>query len=87
MGVQVNTMLKSIEAIIDGEGHIRPLEEVRVPEGTHAIITFLPTSDIPNDTAFLSEGAWEIGTDLKRKKHGPIYKRRSRLSPLSFQRS
>ncbi len=57
MGVQVNTMLKSIEAIIDREGHIRPLEEVRVPEGTHAIITFLPTSDIPNDTAFLSEGA------------------------------
>ncbi len=57
LGVPVTAMLRSIEAIIDREGHIQPLEEVHVPEGTHAIITFLPTSDIPNDTAYLSEAA------------------------------
>jgi hypothetical protein len=50
-------MLKSIEAIIDREGQIRPLEEVRMPEGTHAVIIFLTPSDERNDTAYLSEAA------------------------------
>ena len=50
-------MLRSIEAVVDREGHIQPLEEVRIPEGTHVIVTFSPASDMQNDTAFLSEAA------------------------------
>jgi hypothetical protein len=52
-------MLQSIEAIIDKEGRIQPLEKIHVPEGTHAIVTFLQVGDEPivNDTALLSEAA------------------------------
>ncbi len=52
-------MLSSIEAIVEKDGRIRPLERITVREGTHAIITFLtgPEEDIVNDTALLSEAA------------------------------
>ncbi len=50
-------MLSSIEAVVEKNGRIRPLEPLSVPEGTHAIITFLIGSDEPveNDTGLLSE--------------------------------
>ncbi len=52
-------MLSSIEAIVEKGGLIRPLERVKVREGTHAIITFLtePEETVINDTALLSEAA------------------------------
>jgi len=52
-------MLSSIEAIVEKDGRIRPLEYVPVREGTHAIVTFLtePEESALNDTAFLSESA------------------------------
>jgi hypothetical protein len=52
-------MLPSIEAIVEKDGRIRPLERVNVREGTHAIVTFLsdPNESVRNDTALLSEAA------------------------------
>jgi hypothetical protein len=52
-------MLPSIEAIVEKDGRIRPLEHIEVREGTHAIVTFLtePEESIANDTALLSESA------------------------------
>ncbi len=49
-------MLSSIEAIVEKDGRIRPLEYVPVREGTHAIVTFLtePEESALNDTSFLS---------------------------------
>ena len=48
-------MSRSIEAVVERDGRIRPLEDVRAPEGTHVIITFLPNGDEQNDTALLSK--------------------------------
>jgi hypothetical protein len=52
-------MLSTIEAVVEKDGRIRPLERVTVREGTHAIVTFLPEGEesVVNDTAFLSESA------------------------------
>ena len=52
-------MMPSIEAIVEKDGRIRPLERIRVREGTHAIVTFFPEQDstVINDTALLSESA------------------------------
>ena len=51
------SMLASIEAVVEKDGRLRPLERVSVREGTHAIVTFLSDEQHSNETALLSEAA------------------------------
>jgi ATP-dependent DNA ligase len=58
-------MIKTVEAIVDEQGHVRLLEEVRLPEARRALVTILeeaPRTGV-SETALLSESAlaqdWE----------------------------
>jgi hypothetical protein len=58
-------MIKTVEAIVDEQGHVRLLEEVRLPEARRALVTILeeaPRAGV-SETALLSEPAlaqdWE----------------------------
>ncbi len=52
-------MIRTIEAVIDEQGRVRLLEDVRLPEARRALVTIL--EDIPrmsvSETALLSERA------------------------------
>jgi hypothetical protein len=50
-------MLAAIEAVVEKDGRLRPLERIAVREGTHAIVTFLTDEQRTNDMAYLSETA------------------------------
>jgi hypothetical protein len=52
-------MLRTVEAIVDKHGHVRLLEEVKLPEDRRALVTILeeaPRAGI-SETALLSEPA------------------------------
>ena len=52
-------MLRTVEAIVDRHGHVRLLEEVKLPEDLRALVTILeeaPRAGI-SETALLSEPA------------------------------
>jgi hypothetical protein len=58
-------MIRTVEAIIDEQGQVRLLEEVRIPKARRALVTILeeaPRADV-SETALLSEPAlakdWE----------------------------
>lgn len=66
-------MLKAIEAMVDEQGHVRLLEQVKI-KGTHrAILTILDDNLEPkNITAFLSEKAlsdWDNPEEDDAWKH------------------
>ena len=51
-------MLQTIEAIIDEQGQIRPLEPIRLGRRQRALITILADPPaVPSETALLSEAA------------------------------
>ena len=55
-------MLKTVEAVIDEDGHVRLLEEVRVATACRALVTILsPTLPLTGvgETALLAEPALE----------------------------
>jgi hypothetical protein len=52
-------MIQTVEAVIDEDGTVRLLEQVRLPEARRALVTILeegPAEDVP-ETALLSEQA------------------------------
>lgn len=59
-------MLRTVEAVIDEQGHVRLLEAVRVPAARRALVTIF--DDEPaveaSETALLSESA--LGEDWNR---------------------
>lgn len=50
-------MIQTIEAVIDQQGNIQPLQDVLFPRGRRALITILDEkpSNLPPETAILSE--------------------------------
>jgi hypothetical protein len=58
-------MIRTIEAIVDKHGHVRLLEELRLPEARRALVTILEKAPRTgtSETALLSEPAlaedWE----------------------------
>lgn len=54
-------MIQIIEAVIDEQGRVHLLEEVRMPEARRAIVTILGDAPLPtvtvSETALLSEQA------------------------------
>jgi len=50
-------MIRTIEAMIDEEGHVRLLENVRPSTVRRALVTILDEGPAASDTALLSEGA------------------------------
>jgi hypothetical protein len=49
-------MLKTLEAVIEKDGHVRLLEEVQLPEARRALVTILEDeSSQVSETALLSE--------------------------------
>ncbi|MBA2335604.1 MAG: hypothetical protein ACR2M8_04250 [Pyrinomonadaceae bacterium] len=56
-------MIQTVEAIIDEQGKVKLLQEVRLPRGRRALVTILeekPEAEV-SETAFLSEEA--LGED------------------------
>jgi hypothetical protein len=52
-------MLRTVEAVIDAQGHVQVLEPISLPGARRALVTILeeePGTSI-HDTAFLSEAA------------------------------
>ena len=59
-------MIRTVEAVVDEEGHVRLLEPIRLPEARRALVTILeeePTAKV-SETALLSEAA--LGEDWNR---------------------
>ena len=52
-------MIQTLEAIIDENGVVRLLEDIRLPAGRRALVTVLndEPSDLPSETAVLSEAS------------------------------
>jgi hypothetical protein len=52
-------MIQTVEAVIDEDGRVRLLEDIRLPEARRALVTILeeePAAGVP-ETALLSEQA------------------------------
>jgi len=52
-------MIKTVEAVIDEEGHVRLLESINLPAARRALVTILEEEPAPSisETALLSEPA------------------------------
>ena len=50
-------MIRTIEAVIDPNGHVRLLEDVRLPGPRRALVVILEDSLHGDETALLSEAA------------------------------
>jgi hypothetical protein len=51
-------MIQAIEAVVDADGRVRLLSEIRIPGARRAIVTVLDEpATIPGETALLSESA------------------------------
>ena len=50
-------MKQTYEAVIDDDGIVRLLDDVRLPRARRALVTLLEDESIPNETALLSETA------------------------------
>lgn len=59
-------MIRTVEAVVDEEGHVRLLEPVRLPAARRAFVTILEEepASIISETALLSEVA--LGEDWNR---------------------
>jgi hypothetical protein len=58
-------MLRTVEAVVEPDGSLRLLEEVKLHAGARALVTLLAKDDSA-DTARLSEAA--LATDWERKE-------------------
>lgn len=80
-------MLQTFEGIIDPDGKLRLLDQVKFPKSRRVLITIL--DEEPEDEArylaLLSEPALAREWDLPRKmKHGHTWPSFHRCDPLSF---
>ncbi len=51
-------MIQTVEAIVDSQGRVRLLEDVRVTGSQRALVTVLDeVAEVPGETALLSEAA------------------------------
>ena len=51
-------MIQTVEAVVDSEGRVRLLEDVRVTGSQRALVTVLDeVAEVPGETALLSEAA------------------------------
>lgn len=51
-------MIQTVEAVVDAEGHVRLLEDIRIPGPRRALVTVLEEpAAIPGETALSSEAA------------------------------
>ena len=52
-------MIQTIEAVIDEQGRVQPLQDVTFPHGRHALVTILDEkpATVVSETALLSEAA------------------------------
>ena len=52
-------MIQTLEAVIDEEGRVRPLQDVDLPHGKRALVTILDEGPVlsVSETALLSEAA------------------------------
>ena len=57
-------MLKTVEAVIEKDGHVRLLEEVRLSRSRRALVTILDDEREPSEPALLSEAA--LAEDWRR---------------------
>ncbi len=48
--------MKTIEAVIDANGHARPIGDAKLPPGRRALVTLLEGEE-PSETMLLSEAA------------------------------
>jgi hypothetical protein len=72
-------MIRTIEAVIDEQGHVRLLEPIRLAEARRALVMILeeqPTAGV-SETAFLSEQA--LGEDWNRPEEDEAW---SHLQPV-----
>ena len=71
-------MIRTFEAVIDEEGHVRLLEPVRLPEARRALVTILEEEPHlrVSETALLSEAA--LGEDWNRPEEDAAW---SHLQP------
>ena len=53
-------MLKTVEAVIEKDGHVRLLEEVRLSRPQRALVTILDDEREVNEPALLSEAALAV---------------------------
>jgi hypothetical protein len=53
-------MVRTFEAVVDESGHVRLLEDVRLPEAHRSLVTILDdrAKPAPGETALLSESAF-----------------------------
>jgi len=59
-------MLKTIEAVIEKDGHVRLLEEVRLSRAQRALVTILEEEMEADESALLSEAA--LAEDWRREE-------------------
>jgi hypothetical protein len=50
-------MIRTVEAVVDEQGRVQLLEEVRITGARRALVTILEESPSANETALLSEQA------------------------------
>ena len=71
-------MIRTFEAMIDEEGHVRLLEPIQLPEARRAFVTILEEEPLVrvSETALLSEAA--LGEDWNRPEEDAAW---SHLQP------
>ncbi len=70
-------MIQTVEAVVDGQGHVRLLGPVQVEGLRRALVTVLDEpAEIPGETALLAEAA--LGTDWNRPEEDAAW---SHLQP------
>ena len=70
-------MIQTVEAVVDGQGHVRLLGPVQVEGLRRALVTVLDEpAEIPVETALLAEAA--LGTDWNRPEEDAAW---SHLQP------
>jgi hypothetical protein len=60
----MHPMLKTIEAVIEKDGHVRLLEEIRLSRSRRALVTILDDERESSEPALLSEAA--LAEDWRR---------------------
>jgi hypothetical protein len=70
-------MIQTVEAVVDGQGHVRLLGQVQVEGLRRALVTVLDEpAEVPGETALLAEAA--LGTDWNRPEEDAAW---SHLQP------
>jgi hypothetical protein len=57
--MEAGALPKTYEAVIDDEGAVHLLEDVRLPHARRVLVTVLEDEPVPNETALLSEATLE----------------------------